>query len=266
MATHIHAQLGTEPVEVYAGQPTTLIFTVKDDVGTLVRDLQVSHEKPMHLLIVSEDLSEFDHLHPEQVADGAFHITHTFPYGGNYRLYVDFRPFNADPVVDHFNLAVNGNVRPGVALIEDTTSIKTIDGLRVTMTADKPLRPGGEAMLNFAVADASTNEPVTDLQPYLGALAHFVIISQDGMDFLHAHPMEKAEMNGVHGHHGHGGHQTRPHRQHHDTMGTKPNAPQVSASEVSAHTIFPRVGLYKVWAQFQRDGRVITIPFVVRVA
>lgn len=37
-----------------------------------------------------------------------------------------------------------------------------------------------------------------------------------------------------------------------------------SASEVSAHTAFPRSGLYRVWAQFQRGGRVITVPFTVR--
>lgn len=38
-----------------------------------------------------------------------------------------------------------------------------------------------------------------------------------------------------------------------------------SASEVAAHTAFPRSGLYKVWAQFQRGGQVITVPFVVNV-
>jgi hypothetical protein len=36
-----------------------------------------------------------------------------------------------------------------------------------------------------------------------------------------------------------------------------------SASEVAAHTAFPRAGLYKVWAQFQRGGKVVTVPFVV---
>lgn len=30
-----------------------------------------------------------------------------------------------------------------------------------------------------------------------------------------------------------------------------------SAYEVSAHTAFPRAGLYKLWAQFQRGGKAI---------
>ena len=38
-----------------------------------------------------------------------------------------------------------------------------------------------------------------------------------------------------------------------------------SSSEVSAHTAFPRAGLYKLWAQFQRGGKVINVPFIVRV-
>ena len=38
-----------------------------------------------------------------------------------------------------------------------------------------------------------------------------------------------------------------------------------SSSEVLAHTAFSRPGLYKLWAQFQRNGKVIVVPFVVRV-
>jgi hypothetical protein len=34
---------------------------------------------------------------------------------------------------------------------------------------------------------------------------------------------------------------------------------------VSAHAVFPRPGLYKLWAQVQRHGGVATVPFVVRV-
>ena len=39
-----------------------------------------------------------------------------------------------------------------------------------------------------------------------------------------------------------------------------------SPSEVAAHTSFPQSGLFKVFAQFQRGGKVITVPFVLNVA
>jgi hypothetical protein len=34
---------------------------------------------------------------------------------------------------------------------------------------------------------------------------------------------------------------------------------------VMFHTQFPSAGVYKVWGQFQVDGKVITAPFVVQV-
>ena len=39
-----------------------------------------------------------------------------------------------------------------------------------------------------------------------------------------------------------------------------------SPSEVKAGASFPRAGLYKLWAQFQRHSQVIAVPFVLRVA
>lgn len=77
------AELRTQPALVKAGEPVTLEFTVKDGKGNVVRDLQVVHEWPIHLLVISDDLSEFYHLHPEQETDGSFRITHTFPQAGN---------------------------------------------------------------------------------------------------------------------------------------------------------------------------------------
>lgn len=251
-STSVRAEFRSEPATVHAGRPATLIITVKDAMGNVVRDLQVVHEKKMHLILVSADLSEFAHVHPQQVEEGSFQIAHTFQYGGEYRLFADFTPLRGEPLVEKFSLRVDGGARPTTALVEGARSVEQ-DGLRFTMAIDKPLRVGEAAMLNFAVNDARTGKPVTDLQPYLGALAHFVIISQDGADFLHAHPMEKSTKTASHEH---GDHEAKAH-QH--------GANLASGSKVSAHTSFPRAGLYKLWAQFQRNGRVMTVPFVVRV-
>jgi len=82
-------------------------------------------------------------------------------------------------------------------------------------------------------------------------------------DFVHAHPMAKGEsMDSMKmgdksaDNHADGGHD-------HSTMEGTTTKP--SASEVAAHTAFPRAGLYKLWAQFQRNNKVINVPFVVRV-
>lgn len=261
----------SEPGTIQAGQPAILAFTVKDKRGATVKDLQIVHEKPMHLLMVSKDLAEFYHVHPEQSADGSYRVEHNFPNGGEFRLYADFTPKDAAQVVEQIDVKVAGAERAKAALAADTKFEKTIDGLRVAMKPSAAIKAGQELTLDFQALDAASGKPATDLQNYLGELAHFVIISEDLKDFVHAHPMakgekmsdmkmgdqkadkkadQKADEHSADGH------------SHSTTEGaaTKP-----SQSEVSAHTAFPRAGLYKLWAQFQRGGRVISVPFVVNV-
>ena len=55
----------SEPAQIVAGAPADLIFRIKDRQGATVKDLQIVHEKPMHLIVVSTDLGEFYHIHPE---------------------------------------------------------------------------------------------------------------------------------------------------------------------------------------------------------
>ncbi|HJU47964.1 MAG TPA: cupredoxin domain-containing protein [Gaiellaceae bacterium] len=246
-----YADLAATPAEVRAGEATALVFTIKDAKNNRVRDLQIVHERPMHLLVVSSDLAEFNHLHPEPQPDGAYKVTHTFPHGGGYKLYADFTPPGENQVVDRFDLAVGGPERPPTPLVADASPTKTVESLTVTLTSDKPLRVGEDLLLNFAVADAQSGRPVTDLQPYLGAMAHFVIINEGATEFIHAHPMGGAEG-------GAGAHAGMEKASGDGKDGSvRPT--------VSAHTRFPSAGLYKIWAQFQRAGRVVTVPFVVAV-
>ncbi len=259
----------SEPNTITAKTPARLLFTVKDKQGAVVKDLLVVHEKPMHLLVVSKDLAEFYHIHPEQQADGSFLVSHTFPNGGDYKLYADFTPKESTQVVERIDVKVGGAERAPVALIPDETLEKTVDGLKVAMKPSQKIKSGQELMLDFQAFDAKTNKPATDLQNYLGELAHFVIISEDMKDFVHAHPMSKGEHNEtgdmnemkMDGEDKSAEHSADGH-QHSGVEGatTKP-----SASEVSAHTAFPRSGLYKLWAQFRRGGKVINVPFIVRV-
>jgi plastocyanin len=247
-----------EPTEIKAGVPATLAFTVKDRQGATVKDLQIVHEKPMHLLVVSKDLAEFYHIHPEQSEDGSYRVSHNFPNGGEYRLYADFTPKDAVQVVEQIDVKVMGKERAKVALTPDTKFEKTVDGLKIVMKPSSEIKAGQELMLDFQAFDGKTNKPATDLQNYLGELAHFVLISEDSKDFVHAHPMSKGEHkeSGKMDEHNADGHK-------HSTMEGVTTKP--SASEVSAHTAFPRSGLYKIWTQFQRGGKVITVPFVVNV-
>ena len=257
------ADFRSEPEIIEAGTPATLAFTVRDERGAVVEDLQIVHEKPMHLLIVSKDLAEFYHVHPERSADGSYRVAHTFPSGGDYRLYADFSPKTGVPIVEPVDVRVAGADRAKIAPQADKIFEKTVDNLKVIMKPGAAVKAGQELTLDFQVFDAASGRPANDLQNYLGELAHFVIISEDLKDFVHAHPMSKG------GHsdgakigarkidnHGAGAHE-------HGAAVEKKSKEIVAA--VSAHTTFPRPGLYKLWAQFQRGGRVISVPFIIDV-
>lgn len=267
-ASGFRAEVTTNPARPVAGTDTEIILTVKDPSGATVRDLAIVHEKPMHLIVVSSDLSEFYHIHPEPQADGTYRVKEKFPFGGEYKLYADFKATGGAATVEKASLMVEGSPRTAVALVADSTSTKSLDGLKVTMKPDGPLTSGVDRTLNFSVRDEKTGAPVTNLEKYLGEFAHFVIISEDGADFLHAHPMSGgSDMAGMdHGAMAGGAtHKDPPGAEPHQHGPAPGKAAGRSPSEVMAHTNFPRPGLYKIWAQFQRKGTVISVPFIVRV-
>jgi hypothetical protein len=225
---------------------------------------QIVHENAMHLLIVSKDLAEFYHVHPEPSADGSYRVQHTFLNGGDFKLYADFIPPNAKQVVERIDVKVAGTERAKAPLVADEKLEKSVDGLKLTMKPSAKIEAGQELTLDFAAFDAAAGKPATDLQNYLGELAHFVIISEDLVDFVHAHPMAKGEkMDGMKMD---GDKKEKDHNADGHSHGKDPkNANKPSAYEVSAHTAFPRAGLYKLWAQFQRGGTIISVPFIVNV-
>lgn len=244
----VNVEIKTEPELVEAGKPVTIALTLKDEKGAVIKDLKIAHEKLLHLLVVSNDLQDFYHLHPDQQQDGTFIVKHTFPAGGAYTAFLDMVLPNDKQVVKTLGLGVSGAERPKSELKADASLVKTVDGLRVEMKTDKEPTGGKDATLKFSLTDAATGKAPMDMEKYLGEDAHFVILSQDLKDFVHAHPMS-----GDHG-------PTAKHAHHvegHDSKGG------TKGKEVSAHVLFPKGGLYKIWAQFQRAGKIITVPFVI---
>jgi hypothetical protein len=90
-------------------------------------------------------------------------------------------------------------------------------------------RTSDSARLTFSLSDEA-NHPIRDLQPYLGARGHLVVISADGRQYVHTHPLES----------------------------------DAASEKISFEVHFPGPGLYKAWGQFQRGGNIITIPVVAK--
>jgi len=158
-----------------------------------------------------------------------------------------------------------------VPLTVDADKPKTIDGFTVALDTEGKVNAGGKAHMSFNIT--KDGKPVTTLRPYLGAMGHLVIISQDGTQFVHAHPHEGGE-HGAGGHDAHGGHGAggadAKKDDHGGHGGAAPKAAvQTGGPKVDFEAHFKEPGTYKAWGQFNvgttEKERVLTVPFTFTV-
>lgn len=231
------------PARPEAGKPVKLVFEMKS-AGARIAAFDVVHEKKLHLLMVTPDLAWFAHEHPEPQADGTFVLDYTFPSGGTYRLFTDFKAAGRAGAVLTTDIVVDGIPKPVANLTpSNLKEPRSIGGVEVRFTSPPPAA-GVEKTLTFVVTKGG--KPVTDLEPYLGAMGHLVVIGSDAKTFLHAHPED---------------HAAKPHV---DPAGAAPHA-HPTTGIVSFATKFPHPGLYKAWAQFQIKGKPVIADFVFDV-
>lgn len=215
---------------IRADETIHLTMEVSNPEGNPVDEFEINHEKLMHLIVVRDDLSYFDHIHPDYEENGKFMVTTEFPAGGKYKLFADFVPKGGAGVTVSEWIEVAGEDRKPLPITADDPLVKQVNGKEVELILSNTLS-NEEAVLAFHIRDAATKQGIQDLELYLGATGHVVILSEDAEQYLHVHPL--------------------------DEKGTGPRA--------EFATSFPSSGTYKIWGQFQHKGEVFTVPFVVEV-
>ncbi len=209
-----------------------LRFAVKGIDGKNQRFPETVHEKPLHLILVSDDLNGFMHVHPELGASDEFGINVDFASGGRWHAFAQATPAGGVNQVEHRVLEID---KP-VPRMESTSTI--------AVKMDVPaLVTGRDLRIRFTLSDAKSGSPLNDLEPYLGAWGHFILISEDKQIFIHAHPEEAAGV--VHDH-------------------SVPLGPSPDTIEIV--TGFNKPGRYRLWAQFKRGGTEQVVPFWLDVA
>lgn len=209
-----------------AGDATPLAFRVLGPDGSPVTRFDESHEQDLHLIAVRRDLSGFQHVHPTLGTDG----TWTTPLAltpGAWRVFADFVPSaDGENRILGADVAVAGDFTPVPLPAEARTS--EVDGYTVTL--DGELTAGAESELTLSVS--RDGRPVTDLQPYLGAYGHLVVLRGGDLAYLHVHPAED------------GG----------------------SGPGVGFSTTAPSAGVYRLFLDFKHGSVVRTAAFTVSVA
>ena len=227
-----------------ASRPTRVTLTVHErDATEVVRDFAVVHEKRFHLFVLSQDLNHYDHVHPEQQPDGSFAIDVTLPRDGYYELFADFLPDGGTPQVIAHTLVTekfSGELTSSMAHLEpDDVFEKTVGNLLVQLSMPEGgLVAGRDEKFGYHLTDARTGQPVRDIEPYLGAWGHTLIMSEDSLHFVHAHPIE--------------------------LLPEQPDA--LGGPDLTFKGMLPKPGGYRIWTQIKRGGVVSTAVFTVSAA
>lgn len=231
---------------IKAGQPTTLAFAIREQgKSAVVNKFQLVHEKYFHLIMVSDDLSWFAHEHPQMAPDGRFYLKWAFPRAGRYWLYSDFTPANGSNTVARSEVRVSGGAaKPMPRLVPDQTLTKTVDGYDVSVKVVPALQAGRQSLLTYQIT--KDGQPVSDLQPYLAATGHLMAIHQNGRDVVHTHAVS-------------------PGADPQTGLEVTPEMATASGPQVTYKLQLPTGGVYRIWAQFQHNGRVLTVPFTFDV-
>jgi hypothetical protein len=141
------------------------------------KDLKITHDKRMHLFLVRDDMTQFQHLHPEYT-DGTWVAESTIPEQGDYQMYVDIAPEKEAASVLRIPLRISGAIplknfpAPSGDLSALNQEVKT------TLSVHGTLKTGEAKQLTFFLT--KNGQPVNNIDPYLGAFGHVV---------LHVHPL-----------------------------------------------------------------------------
>ena len=221
------------PVEISPGQSFSAIISIEDDKGQAVNDFDIFQEKPMHLILVRDDLAFFNHLHPEYQG-GNFQMETSLPSPGDYTLFCDYLPAGAREQISVLKLRVKGPPpsaeEPNVRITKKMTGDTKVE----VSFSPKTVNANRETVVNFDLKQAENDLPVRGLRPYLGEKGHLVILRRSGAlaagDYIHAHATKEG-----------------------------------GAAQIRFMTRFPEAGYYKLWCQYDLGGNVHTADFWIRV-
>lgn len=244
-STSYHMSITSEVQDLVPGKMVELKYQIYNEEDVL-RTFNVVHKKIMHFIAVRKDLSGFQHLHPDfDPSTGEFSQEIIFPSEGVYRLFSNFSPegVTGEPLVAFADVEVGdlSKYKP-LEMTADGSFEKEVEGYSVTYIQDEEFVAQEETSYAFKIQ--KNGELVTDLQPYLGALAHSIVLRADSLDFVHNHPAGM-DMSGME-HHGH----------------------EMTSSDdrtITFSTEFPNPGLYKIFVEFQHDGKLMMTDFVIPV-
>lgn len=262
---------------IVPGHATTIDVRVAAPSGSQVKAFDPVHGETMHLIAVSQDLSDFVHVHPALRPAGDLEANVTLARAQPYAVFIEYAPKGHGEELTLAGLlpagahAAQPTWIPSQAFVGPGSREVVVDHTRVRLQtaphARKKLVAGATAHVMIEVRDE--NGGPANVQEWLGMPGHAIVVSPDLSAFFHEHGIRGGAGTSAGGSHGNSMPTSMP------GMGgmTSTTATGSMAGMPSAHyaganaddltfdLTLPAAGPYKVFFQFQRAGRVVTAPF-----
>lgn len=216
------------------GIPAFLIFSLKDEQGSPLKNIKIAHERILHIQVVSEDFNVFSHIHPEDfgtitraATDSAeFSVPYNFPKSGRYLIAADYA-HDTHEISSTFIHDIGERGIP--VLLKDFTRQKNFNGYDVSLDSSPlSLIAGQEVVLTYSIAKDGAAVSANELEAYLAEPMHLSIVSIDLSGFQHTHG-------------------------------------EIHDNTLESHILFPFPGIYQIFGEFKHQGQVIVTSFMVEV-
>ena len=195
--------------------------------------LAITQTRKLHLLLVDQNLEDYQHIHPEPVGEtGDWTFSFTPRTGGTYRAYAQFMPsLTMSEMIAEAKLPVKGEDEPSV--IRGMAPFKQDGYIYKLVSSVNPVTAGVRTQLTLSVQRADGGNVV--LQPVMDTLAHLVAFDPTRDGVAHLHPTQTGNEK-------------------------NPTDPQLSFL-----INFLKPGRFRVWGQVKIDGQERYVPFDVDV-
>lgn len=248
---------------------------------TVMTQLIPDHGHLMHLFLVrTPAMDRFYHLHPTET--GPVDFTDDLPAiaAGHYEVFADIVRASGfpDTMVAQIDLPElparnltgdDSEVTAGSLgdASQDNLTAPLAGGARMVWERDPGTLAANKLVwFRFRVEDAG-GKPATDLEPYMGMAGHAEFIRSDFSVFAHVHPDGSAPMAAV-------DLANASFSAPSAAMAGMPGMPGTSGMEIVAEKLpaevsfpygFPKAGLYRIFVQVKRNGKVETGVFDAHV-
>jgi hypothetical protein len=242
---------GFEPsAHVSPGHPTTISFTVQMPNGKPLTSYKTGGgpHTGVHLIIVRDDLRYIIHEHPPIGPDGLLRQNVTFPAPGKYRVLVDVYPNipGGQPNFQLYRTVDVGGAYHATPLPQFKPD-QVIDGYHVDMQGRPNLHAIRAQFVNVDVLDPHGRKVA--FVPWFGALAHAIFFHQGSLDYFHTHVCGAGATNCT------------------SVLGATRVTGKASApGKLTLGVLLPVSGTWRLFLQMKLGGRVVTVPYTLKVA